>query len=238
MHRLGGSVISINEVKYSSVTKGESLPDTIRTLENYADVIVLRHPDVGSAELAAKYASKPIINAGDGLGEHPTQALLDLYTIFKELGGINNKTITMVGDLKHGRTVHSLVRLLNLYNVKFNFVSPSQLAMPDHILNDLTRPFVCDTLIKKSLSETDVLYITRVQKERFQNKQLYEFVKDTYIIDKEVMKKTKENMILMHPFPRVGEISMDVDDDPRSVYFKQMKYGLCVRMALLTMVLS
>jgi aspartate carbamoyltransferase len=240
MERLGGSVIPINEVRYSSVSKGESLPDTVRTLECYADVIVLRHPETGSAALAAKYARKPIINAGDGIGEHPTQALLDTFTIREELGAIDGLTITMLGDLKYGRTVHSLARLLSLYNVRLNYVAPEVLRMPDEIIEELPRtlPQAQYTTIDDVIRESDVLYVTRVQKERFESEAAYESVRGTYVISKETLKQAKSKMIVMHPLPRVGEISMDVDDDPRAAYFRQMEYGLYVRMALLAMVLG
>lgn len=241
MERLGGSVIPINEVRYSSVSKGESLPDTVRTLEAYADVIVLRHPEVGSAELAARYARKPIINAGDGVGEHPTQALLDLFTILQEMGRIDGLTITMVGDLKYGRTVHSLARLLTLYNIRLNYVSPDVLKMPEHILEEVREkgiPQAEYNSLEPVLFESDVVYVTRVQKERFDNLDEYESVKNAFIITPETMTQAKEDMIVMHPLPRVGEISMDVDDDPRAAYFRQMEYGLYVRMALLAMVLG
>lgn len=241
MERLGGSVIPINEVRYSSVSKGESLPDTVRTLECYTDVIVLRHPEVGASALAAKYARKPIINAGDGVGEHPTQALLDLFTINEELGRIDGLTVTMLGDLKYGRTVHSLARLLALYRVKLNYVSPEILRMPREITAELQENGVLQTestTLDSILPETDVLYVTRVQKERFEDAELYETVKHAYIISAETMGRAKEHMIVMHPLPRVGEISMDVDEDPRAAYFRQMEYGLYVRMALLAMVLG
>lgn len=241
MERLGGSVIPINEVRYSSVSKGESLPDTVRTLEAYVDVIVLRHPEVGAAELAAKYARKPIINAGDGIGEHPTQALLDLFTIQQEMGHIDGLTITMVGDLKYGRTVHSLARLLTLFNVRLNYVSPDILPMPEHILDEVKEhdiPQSAYTNLDDVLGESDVLYVTRVQKERFSDLDQYESVKGAFIITPETMGKAKEDMIIMHPLPRVGEISMEVDDDPRAAYFRQMEYGLYIRMALLAMVLG
>ncbi len=241
MERLGGSVIPINEVRYSSVTKGESLPDTVRTLDCYADVIVLRHPEVGSAALAAKYARKPVINAGDGIGEHPTQALLDAFTIKEELGHIDGLTVTMLGDLKYGRTVHSLARLLSLYKVKIHYVSPEILRMPPEIIEELYRKGIEQsehTRLEEVLPETDVLYVTRVQKERFEDQAVYESVKDAYIITPEVMKAAKQRMIVMHPLPRVYEISMDFDDDPRAAYFRQMEYGLYVRMALLAMVLG
>lgn len=241
MERLGGSVIPISEVRYSSVSKGESLPDTVRTLEAYADVIVLRHPEVGSAELAAKYARKPIINAGDGVGEHPTQALLDLFTIQEELGHIDGLTVTMVGDLKYGRTVHSLARLLTLFDVRLNYVSPELLRMPDHILSEINGRSIPQSeffTLDPVIAQSDVLYVTRVQKERFDDLDIYEKVKGAFIIDPSVMAKAQEEMIVMHPLPRIGEITMDVDDDPRAAYFRQMEYGLYVRMALLAMVLG
>jgi aspartate carbamoyltransferase len=241
MERLGGSVIPINEVRYSSVSKGESLPDTVRTLEAYADVIVLRHPEVGSAALAAQYARKPVINAGDGIGEHPTQALLDLFTINEELNQIDGLTVTMLGDLKYGRTVHSLARLLSLYKIKINYVSPDILRMPAEIVAELDEKGIQQaefTQLEAVLPTTDVLYVTRVQKERFTDPEAYETVKSAYVLTQDLMKKAKEQMIVMHPLPRVGEISMEVDDDPRAAYFRQMEYGLYVRMALLAMVLG
>jgi aspartate carbamoyltransferase len=241
MERLGGSVIPINEVRYSSVSKGESLPDTIRTLECYADVIVLRHPEIGSAALAAQYARKPVINAGDGVGEHPTQALLDFFTIVEELGQVDGMTVTMLGDLKYGRTVHSLARLLSLYDVRLNYVSPDILRMPAEVIAELDekgRSQSEHTLLETVLPETDVLYVTRVQKERFSDQAEYESVKGAYVITPETLDHAKERMIVMHPLPRVGEISMEVDDDPRAAYFRQMEYGLYVRMALLAMVLG
>ena len=244
MERLGGSVIPINEVRYSSVSKGESLPDTIRTLECYADVIVLRHPETGSAELAARYAHKPVINAGDGIGEHPTQALLDLYTIQAELGKIDGLTVTMLGDLRFGRTVHSLARLLTLYNVKINYISPEILRMPPEIFEEIASIGDAGTRqaeyrqLDPVLASTDVLYVTRIQKERFTDPEQYEAVKGSYVIDPAVMAGAKDEMIVMHPLPRVGEISMEVDDDPRAAYFRQMEYGQYVRMALLSIVLG
>jgi len=240
MERLGGSVIPINEVRYSSVSKGESLPDTVRTLECYADVIVLRHPETGAAAQAAQYARKPIINAGDGIGEHPTQALLDTFTIREELGQIDGLTVTMLGDLKYGRTVHSLARLLSLYSVRLNYISPEILRMPENIIAELPRtlPQAEYTALDHILLQTDVLYVTRVQKERFTDEAIYESVKGAFVITPETLEEAKERMIIMHPLPRVGEISMDVDNDPRAAYFRQMEYGLYVRMALLAMVLG
>jgi len=241
MERLGGNVININEVRYSSVAKGESLPDTIKTLECYADVIVLRHPELGSAAKAAEAAHKPVINAGDGVGEHPTQALLDAFTIREELGRMDDLTVTMLGDLKYGRTVHSLSRLLSLYNARLNYVSPEVLTMPSEIIAELDAKGMRQAehrTLDKVLPETDVLYVTRVQRERFESEAIYESVKGAYVLDKAVMTAAKSKMIVMHPLPRVTEISPDFDDDPRAAYFRQMEYGLYVRMALLAMVLG
>jgi aspartate carbamoyltransferase len=225
------------------VSKGESLPDTVRTLECYADVIVLRHPETGSAAIAAKAARKPVINAGDGIGEHPTQALLDTFTIFEELGAgqIDGMTVTMLGDLKYGRTVHSLARLLSLFKVRINYVSPEILRMPKEVMNEVSEKSIPQAefdSLQNVLPETDVLYVTRVQKERFEDPAEYEKVKGAYVIDPEIMRAAKQEMIVMHPLPRVGEISADFDDDPRAAYFRQMEYGLYVRMALLAMVLG
>jgi aspartate carbamoyltransferase len=204
-------------------------------------VVVLRHPEVGSAARAAKYARKPVLNAGDGIGEHPTQALLDALTIKEELGHIDGLTVTMLGDLKNGRTIHSLARLLSLYKVKLNYVAPEILRAPPELVTELSNQGVdqyeFDTL-EGVLEETDVLYVTRVQKERFEDPKDYEKVAGAYMIDTEVMKAAKDRMIVMHPLPRVTEISMDFDDDPRAAYFRQMEYGLYVRMALLAMVLG
>ncbi|MGB9594606.1 MAG: aspartate carbamoyltransferase, partial [Anaerolineae bacterium] len=240
MSRLGGAVIPINEVVYSSVTKGESLPDTVRTLESYADVIVLRHPEVGSAAVAAHYCEKPIINAGDGVGEHPTQALLDLFTIEEDHNRVDGLSVAMVGDLKYGRTVHSLTRLLSLYNVKFYFVSPDILRMPPELIEEVKQKGLeYEELedVSQVIDKADVLYVTRVQKERFTDLAQYDAVKDYYVITPEVMKRAKQTMTVMHPLPRVGEISYAVDADPRASYFRQMKNGMYVRMALLTAVL-
>lgn len=242
MQRLGGSIIPIQGVTYSSVAKGESLPDTIRTFSCYSDCIVLRHPEVGSAQAAAHACEIPVINAGDGTGEHPTQALLDLYTIKQHCRNIRNCTIGMVGDLKNGRTVHSLAKLLCLFGPNFIFVSPPQLKMPKEIMEKVERKSksVLQTQsLEKVIDKMDVCYDTRIQKERFNDQKLYERVKNTYIITLQLMKQAKEKMILMHPLPRVNEISTEVDSDPRAVYLgEQMRNGLYVRMALLAAVLG
>ncbi len=242
MERLGGSVIPITQgVKFSSVSKGETLEDTIRVLEQYADVIVLRHPEIGSANRAAGAAGVPILNAGDGAGEHPTQALLDLFTIREELGTIDGLKIAMVGDLRYGRTVHSLTKLLMKYDVKLRFVSPEALRLPLTLMNQVidSGMAVRETHdVADVIENADVLYVTRVQKERFADLAQYEEVKNFYEITPDLMKKAKEKMVVMHPLPRVGEIHYSVDDDPRAAYFRQVKNGMYVRMALLAGVLG
>ncbi|PID85132.1 MAG: aspartate carbamoyltransferase [Chloroflexi bacterium] len=242
MERLGGSVIPITQgVKFSSVSKGETLADTVRTLEQYADAIVLRHPDIGSAKLAADYASVPVLNAGDGAGEHPTQALLDLFTIREELGQIDGLKIAMVGDLKYGRTVQSLTKLLLHFNVSLRYVSPEILRLP---LNTMNQVIDVGLDVREThdvadvIENADVLYITRVQKERFADLAQYEEVKDYYEITTELMEKAKEKMVVMHPLPRVGEIHYNVDNDPRAAYFRQVQNGMYIRMALLAAVLG
>jgi len=241
IERLGGSVIQINNVTYSSVSKGESLPDTIKTLESYSDAIVIRHPEKGSAAEAAAAADKPVINAGDGPGEHPTQALLDAFTILEEMGTLDGLTVTMLGDLKYGRTVHSLAKLLTLFDVKINYVSPEILRMPVELVHEVRAAGIEQvetTDLDSVLPATDILYVTRIQKERFENADEYDQVKDSYVISAETMKSAKEQMAVLHPLPRVGEIARDVDDDPRAAYFRQMEYGMYVRMALLALVLG
>jgi aspartate carbamoyltransferase catalytic subunit len=241
IERLGGSVIQINNVTFSSVSKGETLGDTVKTLECYSDAIVLRHPEKGSAAEAAAAADKPIINAGDGPGEHPTQALLDAYTIVEEMGTLDGLTVTMVGDLKYGRTVHSLARLLTMYGVTINYVSPEILRMPSEIVDEIGAGGTEQTEttdLESVLGETDVLYVTRIQKERFEDPTDYDRVKDSYVITPEIMQGAKEDMIVMHPLPRVGEIAPEFDIDPRAAYFRQMEYGMYVRMALLALVLG
>ncbi len=242
MHRLGGSVIPITQgVQFSSVSKGESLPDTIRVLEQYSDVIVLRHPDVGSAQVAADAASVPIINGGDGIGEHPTQALLDLFTIYEELGGVDGLKIAMVGDLRYGRTVHSLTRLLLQYDVSLRFVSPDTLRLPLNLMNTVidsgTNVRETDS-VYDVIGDADVLYVTRIQKERFSDTKAYDEVKDAYEITPALMRLAKERMVVMHPLPRVGEIHTAVDADPRAAYFRQVRNGMYIRMALLAAVLG
>jgi aspartate carbamoyltransferase len=241
MHRLGGTCLVINDMANASTSKGESLADTIRTVCSYSDVIVIRHPDVGSAQEAAANSRLPVLNAGDGIGEHPSQAMLDVFTIREELGTVNGLTITFVGDLKNGRTVHSLAQLLSLYSVRINYVSPSELRVPSDVLEVVAGRGVHQfehNSLDSVIQETDVLYITRMQKERFTDEVEYDRLKNTYVVTPKMLTRAKEHMIVMHPLPRVGEISPDVDSDPRAVYFRQMEYGLHIRMALLAMVLG
>lgn len=241
MQRLGGQVIPINGVQYSSVSKGESLPDTVRTLECYSDLIVIRHPEKGAAAIAASYASIPVINAGDGPGEHPTQALLDLFTILQELGQINGLRVAMVGDLRYGRTVHSLTKLLLNYAVQLDFVSPEILRLPSEVLEPVRASghrFAETESVDEVIATADVLYVTRVQKERFSDLEQYERVKDFYIVNQELLSRAKAKMIVMHPLPRLSEISSEIDNDPRAAYFRQMRNGMYIRMALLAAVLG
>ena len=241
IERLGGSVVQINNVTYSSVSKGETLEDTVRTMESYTDAIVLRHPEKGSAARAAAAATKPVINAGDGPGEHPTQALLDAYTIREEMGTMDGLSVTMLGDLKYGRTVHSLAKLLSMYDVKINYVSPEILRMPESLVAEVGSAGIEQhetSDLDEVLAATDVLYVTRIQKERFEDPAEYDMVKDSYVITPQTLTGAKERMAVMHPLPRVGEISTDVDADPRAAYFRQMEYGMYVRMALLALVLG
>lgn len=242
MERLGGSIIPITQgVQFSSVSKGESLPDTIRTLEQYSDVIVLRHPEIGAAKLAAEYAGVPVLNAGDGAGEHPTQGLLDLFTIQEELGHIDGLKIAMLGDLRYGRTVHSLTRLLMQYDISLRYVSPETLRLPMALMNELIDRGINvreSDDVADIIENADVLYVTRIQKERFSDPKLYEEVKDYFEITPDLMKRAKDKMVVMHPLPRVGEIHYHVDDDPRAAYFRQVKNGMYIRMALLAAVLG
>jgi aspartate carbamoyltransferase len=223
------------------VAKGESLADSIRTLDQYADVIVIRNPEIGSAKVAAESAENPVINAGDGAGEHPTQALLDGFTIQEELGQIDGLSVALVGDLKHGRTVHSLAKLLSLYNVELIFVAPEILRMPDQITSDLRARGISVREVDNVtdvLPDVDVLYVTRVQKERFDDLSEYEEVKGSYVITPESLGRAKAKMIVMHPLPRVGEIAYSVDSDKRAAYFRQVKNGMYMRMGLLAAVLD
>lgn len=240
MERLGGRVVHVDESS-SSAQKGETLEDTIETMAGYVDCLVLRHPTPGAVARAAAHSRKPLLNAGDGVGEHPTQALLDVFTIREEIGTVNGLTITMVGDLKNGRTVHSLARLLTLYKVQLKYVSPPKLGMPDHIREFVRSKGIhqeVHTSLEQVLPETDVLYMTRIQKERFETEQEYQSACGLYVITPEIMTKAKAKMVVLHPLPRVFEISPEFDIDSRAAYFRQAENGLYVRMALLAMVLG
>jgi aspartate carbamoyltransferase len=243
MQRLGGAFIPLQGVTYSSVSKGETLIDTVRTFASYSDIIVIRHPEVGSAKIAAEFAGIPVVNAGDGVGEHPTQALLDIFTIRDTFGKVDGLTVTMVGDLLNGRTVHSLVKVLAHYqNITVNLVSPELLALPKPLKENLSAKGVVVREYEKldrTLPETDVFYVTRIQKERFTDLELYEKLKHYYVITKEIADKMKPAAIILHPFPRVGEISLDVDLNPRAAYIsRQMPNGMYVRMAVLSLILN
>ena len=236
MQKLGGTVINLTDMGATAVAKGETLQDFMRVMERYADIVVLRHPEKGAVQRVERYMRKPIINAGDGTGEHPTQALLDVYTIREEIGTVNGLTIGMVGDLKHGRTVHSLLQLLSLYDVKIRLVSPAGLEMPAEYVEKARAKGIDVSLhnnINDVIGEVDVLYVTRTQKERFANPAEAEAAKGSYVITEKTLTQAKSNMILMHPLPRVDEIHEECDLDPRSVYFRQAEHGMYVRMALL-----
>jgi aspartate carbamoyltransferase len=241
MLRLGGRVLSVSESKSTSASKGESLHDTIKTVEGYADAIVLRHPEVGAAEVAARATTKPVLNAGDGAGEHPTQSLLDLYTIRKEQDRVDGLTISLVGDLKHGRTVHSLAALLSQYPVSFVFVSPPALRMPREVVERAQAKGISvretDDL-GPALAQSDVVYMTRIQRERFADPAEYDRLKDAYVLTRATLGKAKPSITVMHPLPRVNEISTDVDDLPGAAYFRQSANGVPVRMALLALLLG
>jgi aspartate carbamoyltransferase catalytic subunit len=241
MLRLGGEIIGFDDPSNSSVAKGESLGDTIRTIECYSDIAVIRHPREGTARLVSKFASEmPIINAGDGGHEHPTQTLTDLLTIRKFKGGCDNHVVGVCGDLLFGRTIHSLVKMLNRYQgVKFVFISPKELRMPENICNQLDEKVYTETdNLDEVIGDLDILYMSRVQRERFVNEEEYLRLKNYYVLDKKKMKNAKKEMIVMHPLPRVNEIATEVDDDPRAVYFRQAKYGMYVRMALIAKLLG
>jgi aspartate carbamoyltransferase catalytic subunit len=240
MHKLGGSAIGFAEAEIASVKKGENLADTVRVVESYADVIVLRHPLEGAARLAAEFARVPIINAGSGAEEHPTQALLDLYTILKEKGRINGLNIALMGDLRYGRTVHSLAYALSLYDVRLHLVSPESLRMRREVLEVIKEKIEVEqkTEIEEILPEMDILYVTRIQKERFPDLAEYAKVKGAYKIDLETLKNAKKDMIILHPLPRVGEIAAEVDETPHARYFQQVWNGIVMRMALLALVLG
>jgi aspartate carbamoyltransferase len=239
MLRLGGGAITVADPKTSSAAKGESLADTARTVSGYADVIVMRHPQTGSAQEAADAVEVPVINAGDGSGQHPTQALLDAYTIQKEKGSLERLTMTLAGDLKYGRTIHSLVYLLARFGVRFLFVSPPSLEMPAEITAEL-RKMGADisesTDLAAAMRESDVVYMTRIQGERFTDPAEYERLKGSYVLDMAMVRQAKRGIIVLHPLPRVGEIATEVDAYEGAAYFRQTVNGVFVRMALLALV--
>ena len=243
MLNLGGSVLGFSSADSSSAAKGESVSDTIRVISCYADICAMRHPKEGAPLVASEKSAIPVINAGDGGHQHPTQTLTDLLTIHSLKGHLDNLTIGLCGDLKFGRTVHSLIHALIRYpNVKFVLISPEELRVPSYIREDVLAqnnvPFKEVVRLEDALPELDILYMTRVQKERFFNEEDYIRMKDFYILDKANMELAPEDMLVLHPLPRVNEISTEVDDDPRAVYFKQAQYGVYVRMALILTLLG
>lgn len=243
MYELGGNVLGFSEAQSSSASKGESVADTVRVVESYADIIAMRHPKEGAPTVAALNASIPVINAGDGGHNHPTQTLTDLITIKRELGRLDNLTIGMCGDLKFGRTVHSLIGAAARYeNIRFVFIAPRELRLPDYIINDVLEKNGIEYRETESLEdampELDVLYMTRVQRERFFNEADYIRLKDTYVLTPEKLTSAKKNMRILHPLPRVNEISVSVDSDPRACYFRQAANGKYIRMALILKLLG
>ena len=242
MINLGGSVIGFSDANSSSASKGESVSDTIRVISCFADICAIRHPKEGAAMVAASRSSIPVINAGDGGHQHPTQTLTDLLTIRSLKGRLNHFTIGLCGDFKFGRTVHSLINALSRYeDIHFIFISPEELRVPDYIIEMLKEkniPYEEVIKLEDTIAQLDLLYMTRVQRERFFNEEDYVRLKDFYILDKKKMKAAKEDMLVLHPLPRVNEISVEVDDDPRAVYFKQVQYGMYVRMALILTLLE
>lgn len=243
MMRLGGNVVGFSEPNSSSVSKGESLADTVRVVSNYADIIALRHPLEGAAKVASMYATVPVINAGDGGHQHPTQTLTDLLTIKCEKGSFNNLTIGLCGDLKFGRTVHSLIKAMSRYkNNKFVFISPKELKIPHYLIEDYLDKnnieYRSEEDLEKAIPDLDILYMTRIQKERFDDIDEYNRLKDVYVLNNEKLKNAKKDMVILHPLPRVNEIDPEVDSDNRAKYFKQAEYGMYVRMALMAKLLG
>jgi aspartate carbamoyltransferase catalytic subunit len=240
MLKLGGSTIGFAEAEIASVRKGENLADTIRTVENYADIIALRHPLEGAAKLAAEFSKIPILNAGSGAEEHPTQALMDLYTLQKEKGKIDGLKIALVGDLRYGRTVHSLAYALSLYNIELYLISPESLRMRHEVIRAIKSKIsiIEDTDLGGIMPQIDVLYVTRIQKERFPDAAEYAKVKGIYKINLKTLKSAKKDLIILHPLPRVDEIAAEVDSTPQARYFQQVWNGIVVRLALLALVLG
>ena len=241
MHRLGGNVIGFSSAESTSTAKGETLADTIRTVDQYADIIAMRHPQIGSAKEAAAVAEAPVLNGGDGAGQHPTQALLDLYTIKHERGKIDGITIVLCGDLKNGRTVHAGVEMYKHYNCKIILVAPEELKMPEALVKKLRDHGVQveeTTNLEAALAKGDVLYMTRIQKERFADPAEYERLKNSYILTREMVERVNPQLTIMHPLPRVNEITTDVDSLPTAAYFRQVGNGVFIRMALIASVMG
>lgn len=236
MKRLGGDVINLTAQEASSIAKGETLADTIKVVSKYCDAIVIRHPLIGAARFAAEHSDVPIINAGDGAGQHPTQTLLDLYTIRKECGKLSKISIALVGDLRYSRTVHSLIKALNLFDAEIYLVSPPALSLPEEILDEVPNAKI--TNLEEAIKAVDVLYVTRIQRERFPDEEEYKKVANSYKITPELLKNAKENLTILHPLPRVNEIDTAVDKTKHARYFEQAFYGVPVRMAILTEVIK
>ncbi len=240
MERLGGRVISTVGFQFSSISKGETLYDTMKMVEAYADITVIRHPVEGSSRIAAGAVKMPVINAGDGAGQHPTQALLDMYTIKSEKGKLDGLTVGFIGDLKYGRTIHSLIKLLKFYKIHLYLISPEELILPDSYKREMDGyPLTFEeTRDIKKIWECDVIYVTRIQEERFADHKEYDRLKETYKVNKELILASKKNTTVLHPLPRVNELSTDVDDLPNAAYFRQAEYGVIVRMTLLCLCLG
>jgi len=243
MLRLGGRVVGFSEPNSSSVSKGESIPDTVRTVGSYVDIIAMRHPKEGAPKYASLYSSVPVINAGDGGHQHPTQTLTDLFTIRNIKGSISDLTVGLCGDLKFGRTVHSLIKSISRYkNISFILISPNELKIPEYIKTEVLDKNNIKYLeverLEEVIGDLDILYMTRVQKERFFNEEDYIRLKDSYILDSEKLKLGRKDLTILHPLPRVNEISYEIDDDPRACYFKQVKFGMYARMALMSKLLG
>lgn len=241
VNQLGGRIIGFSDIGTTSVTKGETLNDTIKIVSNYSDLIVMRHPLEGSARFASEVASVPVINAGDGANQHPTQTLLDMYSIQKTQGKLDGLNIFMVGDLKYGRTVHSLLMAMSQFQTTFNFISPDELKMPDKYkqhLDTLGLKYYEHKDFTDIIAEADILYMTRVQKERFSDPIEYERVKNVYILKNDMLENTKDNLKVLHPFPRVNEITEDVDNNMKAYYFTQARNGVFTRQAIITSILD
>ncbi|MEG1554062.1 MAG: aspartate carbamoyltransferase [Rikenellaceae bacterium] len=241
INRLGGRVIGFSDTSNTSQTKGETFHDTISTISNYSDMIVMRHSVEGAARYATEVASVPIVNAGDGSNQHPSQTLLDLYSIKKTQGTLNDITVMMVGDLKYGRTVHSLIQALSHFNAKIILVSPEELDLPSeyiHFMKDKNMEYSETRDMMEHIKDVDIIYMTRVQRERFSDLMEYERVKDAYVLHRSMLEGTRENMKILHPLPRVNEISTDVDDTPQAYYFQQTRNGVYTRMAIISYLLG